>query len=147
MEEDDTLEDQHLIDCANRVAPVPARVGGQKHMVEGARKDKRGKAKLARKRPAAAAAPVRRESAAVAKPPAKTPTKQAVETSPRDSVRTLVKSLSTSSCKELKNLHDKIYHSTLKDALVRGLEKEAAKTEARLGANIAKDKYIQENST
>ena len=34
----------------------------------------------------------------------------------------------------------------LKDALVRGLEKEAAKTEARLKANIAKDKYIQENS-
>ena len=115
MEEDDTLEDQRLIDCANKADPVPARVGEQKHMVEGARKDKKGKRQLARKRPAAAAAPVRRESAAAAKSPAKTPTKQAVKTSPTDSVRTPVKSLSTSSCKELKNLHSRIYHSTLKD--------------------------------
>ena len=147
MDEDDILDDQHLIDCANKVPPVPARVGGQKHMVEAARKDKRGKQTLARKRPAAAAPPVRRESAAASKSPAKTPTKQSVETSERDSVRTPVKSLSTSSCKELKNLHSRIYHSTLKDALARGLEEAAAKAEARLKANKAKDTYIQENSS
>lgn len=140
--------DQCLIDIANRSPPVPARTCGQKQMVEAARKEHGGKAKSTKKKPAAAAQ-LRSESAAPVKTPTKTPTKKAQQKhSPcGKSPATPTKPLSTSSCRDLKNLHSKMYHRTLKHALGRGLDGDAAKAEARLEANKAKDEFIKARSS
>ena len=120
---------------ANDTKPLPARVGGQKKLAETARAEKTLAKRAAKKRPAAATPPRSAAAAAAATPPPKRAKKP--------SSKTPEKHLSTSSWPELKRLHSKTYHKTLTDAIKRGVEQSAAKAEARVAANQAKDEYIQ----